>query len=189
MSCDFSLVTDWRIDPPQEVRTFSQDFLHNTLTSNSLSRHFLISFAYGLEGPLCCIPFSSASFFELFSAAIPYSDGAFPQHLGAASRIRIFSDLLQPLHDPCPFPFAFPLDLLVLPLYEHESFFSPLLLQLLKLVEDLLLVLFGCCLLHVLFAHHQICQNFLSFAQNAPLTVSQRLSSSIRPSNCSSHLT
>ena len=105
------------------------------------------------------------------------------------ARIRIFSDLLQPLHDPCPFPFAFPLDLLVLPLYEHESFFSPLLLQLLKLVEDLLLVLFGCCLLHVLFAHHQICQNFLSFAQNAPLTVSQRLSSSIRPSNCSSHLT
>ena len=48
---DSSPSTDWRNDPPHEAPTSSLDFLHNTQTSNFLSRHFLTSFAYLLEGP------------------------------------------------------------------------------------------------------------------------------------------
>ena len=69
---------------------------------------------------------------------------------------------LQPLHGPCPFPFAFRLNQLVLLLHEYQSFFCPLLLQLLT-PRNCSLTMFWCCPLHVLLAHHQIFQDFLSF--------------------------
>ena len=55
------------------------------------------------------------------------------------------------------------LNQLVLLLHEYQSFFCPLLLQLLQLLVKFSLTVFRCCPLHVLLAHHQFVQDFLSF--------------------------
>ena len=62
-------------------------------------------------------------------------------------------------------PFTFPLDQLVLLLYEFQRFLSLLLFQLFEFAEDLPLKVFWCCLLHVHLALRQSSQSFLPFAQ------------------------
>ena len=87
---DSSHSTDWRDDPPQEVRALPQNFLHHAQTSNFILWHLLVSFADSFEGSLRRLSFLPVSFLKVLLTTILHCKVAATHQLRSTVCILVF---------------------------------------------------------------------------------------------------